>query len=75
MTDEPHGDVELKRWLAQQDPFGNTDLERQIHHAKVEQQRAASSLVSFGVVLPYVVMMVGILGFACFAGWALQVLP
>jgi hypothetical protein len=63
-------------------PFGKSEAERrirledQIRQVRVEQQqRTASSLLTFGLALPYVVMMVGVLALACFIGWALKVLP
>jgi hypothetical protein len=62
MTDERPGDAELKRWLTEQDPFGNAQLEQQVQHAKVEKQLTPGLwLVSSGIALPYVAMMLAVL--------------
>ena len=74
-TDESPGGAEFKRWLGEQDPFGITEGSLEWKQAKGRQMRRFSSLMSFGLALPYLLAMVGILALAFLIGWALRTLP
>jgi hypothetical protein len=82
MTDEPPGDAEFKRWLAEQDPFGSADAERRLEEfqrlreLRLQEQKAPPVFGLFGLALiPYALMALGLVAAAFFLAWAIRTMP
>ena len=84
MTDEPPGDAEFKRWLAEQDPFGSADMERRLkefqslRELRLEEQKRTPPPVFglFGLALiPYALLALGLVAAAFFLAWAIRTMP
>lgn len=82
MTDEPPGDAEFKRWLAEQGPFGSADAERRLEEfqrlrkLRLQEQKAPPVFGLFGpALIPYALMALGLVAAAFFLAWAIRTMP
>ncbi len=74
-TDESPGGAEFKRWLEEQDPFGNKEGSLEHEIVKSRMMGRFSSIMWFGLALPYLLAMVGTLALAFLIAWAIKTLP
>jgi hypothetical protein len=74
-TDESPGDAEFKYWLEEQYPFGNREGSLEHEIVKSRMMGRFSSIMWFGLALPYMLAMVGILALGFLIAWAIKTLP